>query len=49
MSAPPRAYLPDLLFAGGEVREGAALSVADGAVVAWGAPAPGFERIRLAG
>ena len=49
MSAPPRAYLPDLLFAGGEVREGAALSVADGAVVARGAPAPGFERIRLAG
>ena len=49
MSAPPRAYLPDLLFAGGEVREGAALSVADGAVVAVGTPAPGFERIRLAG
>jgi formimidoylglutamate deiminase len=49
MSTPPRAYLPDLLFAGGEVREGAALSVADGRVVAAGAPAPGFERIRLAG
>jgi formimidoylglutamate deiminase len=49
MSAPPRAYLPDLLFAGGEVHQGAALSVADGAVVAVGAPAPGFERVRLAG
>ena len=49
MSTTPRAYLPDLLFAGGEVREGAALSVADGAVVAVGAPAPDFERIRLAG
>jgi len=49
MPSPPRAYLPDLLFAGGEVREGAALSVADGAVVAVGAPAPRFERIRLAG
>src|SRR5512137_316376 len=49
MSTPPRAYLPDLLVAGGEVREGAAPSVADGAVVAVGAPGPGFERIRLAG
>ena len=49
MSTTPRAYLPDLLFAGGEVREGAVLSVADGAVVAVGAPAPDFERIRLAG
>jgi formimidoylglutamate deiminase len=49
MPSPPRAYLPDLLFAGGEVHQGAALSVADGAVVAVGAPAPGFERVRLAG
>ena len=49
MSPPPRAYLPDLLVAGGGVREGASLSVEDGVVVAVGAPAPGFERIRLAG
>ena len=49
MPTPPRAYLPDLLFAGGRVHEGAALSVADGAVVAVGEPAPGFERVRLAG
>jgi formimidoylglutamate deiminase len=49
MSTPPRAYHPDLLVAGGRVHEGAALSVAGGAVVAVGAPAAGFERIRLPG
>ncbi len=49
MPTPPRAYLPDLLVAGGRVHEGAALSVSGGAVVAVGAPTPGFERVRLAG
>ena len=49
MPTPPRAYLPDLLVAGGGVHEGAALSVAAGVVVAVGAPAPGFARVRLAG
>jgi formimidoylglutamate deiminase len=49
MPTPPRAYEPDLLLAGGRVQAGAALSVADGAVVAVGAPAPGFERVRLRG
>jgi formimidoylglutamate deiminase len=49
MSTPPRAYLPDLLVAGGRVYEGAALSVAGGVVEAVGEPAPGFERVRLAG
>jgi formimidoylglutamate deiminase len=44
-----RAYQPDLLLAGGQVHEGACLSVSGGAVVAVGAPAPGAERIRLAG
>jgi formimidoylglutamate deiminase len=44
-----RAYQPDLLLAGGQVREGACLSVAGGAVVAVGAPAPGAERVRLPG
>ena len=47
--AAPRAYLPDLLVTGGEVHAGAALSVADGVVVAVGEPVPGFERVRLAG
>ena len=49
MPTPPRAYLPDLLVAGGRVHEGAALSVSGGAVIAVGAPTPGFERVRLAG
>lgn len=49
MPTPPRAYLPDLLLAAGEVHAGAALSVAGGSVVAVGAPAPGFERVRLPG
>jgi formimidoylglutamate deiminase len=44
-----RAYQPDLLLAGGLVHEGACLSVAGGAVVAVGAPAPGAERVRLPG
>ena len=49
MPTPPRAYLPDLLVAGGQVHPGAALSVSNGVVVSLGAPEPGFERIRLAG
>ena len=49
MTTPPRAFLPDLLVAGGRVHEGAALSVAEGSVVAVGAPVPGFEQVRLAG
>jgi formimidoylglutamate deiminase len=49
MPTPPRAYEPDFLLAGGRVRADAALSVADGAVVAVGAPVPGFERVRLPG
>ncbi len=49
MPAPIRAYLPDLLVAGGAVHEGAALSVLGGEVVAVGEPAPGAERVRLAG
>jgi len=49
MPTPPRAYLPDLLVAGGRVHEGASLSVAGGAVVSVGEPAPGFARVRLAG
>jgi formimidoylglutamate deiminase len=47
--APPRAYLPDLLVTGGAVRPGAALTVDGGRVVAVGKPAPGAERVRLAG
>ncbi len=46
---PPRAYLPELLFAGGEVREGAALTVEDAVVAAVGAPASGAEIVRLPG
>ncbi len=45
----PCAYLPDLLFAGGEVRAGAALMVEAGQVRAIGAPPPGAEVVRLAG
>lgn len=48
-TSPPRAFVPDLLVAGGEVRAGAALSVRGGAVAAVGAPAPGFEVVPLPG
>jgi formimidoylglutamate deiminase len=48
-TSPPRAFVPDLLVAGGEVRPGAALSVLGGAVAAVGAPAPGFEVVPLPG
>src|SRR5512139_862511 len=44
---PPRAYLPDLLLAGGELRAGAALTVRDGAVAAVGEPLPGAEVVPL--
>jgi len=44
-----RAYLPDLLLAGGEVHAGAALTVEDGRVVAVGAPGPGAQSVRLPG
>ncbi len=44
-----RAYLPELLLAGGALRAGAALSVRDGAVLAVGDPAPGSELVRLPG
>ncbi len=44
---PPRAYLPDLLYAAGRVRAGAALSVRDGMVAAVGEPAIGCEWVRL--
>ncbi len=46
---PPRAYLPELLFACGEVREGAALTTDDGVVMTIGAPARGAEIVRLPG
>jgi len=46
---PPRAYLPDLLYAGGAVRAGAALSVVDGRVAAVGEPEVGCAWVRLAG
>jgi formimidoylglutamate deiminase len=49
MPTPPRAYLPDLLVAGGRVHEGVALSVSGGLVVAVGEPAPGFAPVRLPG
>ncbi len=44
---PPRAYLPDLLLAGGELGAGVALTVVDGRVAAVGAPVPGTEVVRL--
>lgn len=47
--APLRAYLPDLLLTGGEVVEGAALTVRDGRVAAVGAPLPGAEIVPLPG
>jgi formimidoylglutamate deiminase len=46
---PPRAYAPDLLFAAGEVREGAALVVEGGRVSSVGAAPPGAEQVRLSG
>ena len=49
MPTPPRAYLPDLLLAGGEVREGAALSVLDGEVAGVGEPEVGCQWVRLKG
>jgi len=49
VTAPPRAYLPDLLLAGGEVREGAALSVVEGAVAGVGEPEVGCQWVRLRG
>ena len=44
-----RAYLPDLVVARGRVREGAALLVSGGEVLAVGEPRPGFEVVRLPG
>ncbi len=49
MSTPARAYLPDLLFADGEVRAGAALSVVDGDVASVGEPEVGCQWVRLRG
>lgn len=49
MRAPPRAYLPDLLYAGGSVHAGVALSVVDGRVAAVGEPEVGCAWVRLAG
>lgn len=46
---PPRAYLPDLLYAGGAVRAGAALSVVEGRVAAVGEPEAGCTLVRLPG
>jgi formimidoylglutamate deiminase len=45
----PRAYLPDLLLAGGEVRAGAALSVVGGMVVEVGEPELECAWVRLPG
>jgi formimidoylglutamate deiminase len=42
-----RAYLPELVWAGGALRPGAALSVEDGAVAAVGPPPPGAEVVPL--
>jgi len=47
LPVPPRAYLPDLLLAGGELRYGAALTVRNGTVAAVGEPVPGAEVVRL--
>jgi len=49
VAAPPRAYLPDLLYAGGAVWEGAALSVVEGAVGGVGEPEVGCQWVRLRG
>ncbi len=48
-TTPPRAYLPDLLLAGGEVHADAALSVRDGAVAGVGEPEVGCVWVRLKG
>jgi formimidoylglutamate deiminase len=44
-----RAYLPDLLYAGGALRADAALAVEGGVVAAVGPPPPGAELVRLPG
>jgi formimidoylglutamate deiminase len=46
---PPRAYLPDRLWAAGAVHERAALVVEGGRVTSVGAAPPGAEPIRLSG
>jgi formimidoylglutamate deiminase len=46
---PSRSYLPDLLYAAGEVRAGAALTVEGGLVAALGEPARSAELVRLPG
>jgi formimidoylglutamate deiminase len=46
---PPRAYIPDLLYAGGAIHAGVALSVVDGRVAAVGEPEVGCAWVRLAG
>lgn len=43
------AYVPEFLFAAGEVRSGAALTTGDGKVTLLGAPARGAEVVRLPG
>jgi formimidoylglutamate deiminase len=49
MTTLARAFLPDLLLAGGEVRAGAALNVREGVVASVGAPEPGLPVVRLPG
>lgn len=49
MKTPPRAYIPDLLYAGGTVLAGAALSVVEGRVTGVGEPEVGCAWIRLPG
>jgi formimidoylglutamate deiminase len=49
MATRARAYIPDLLLAAGEVRQGAALSVADGRVTSVGEPEVDCQWIRLPG
>ncbi len=49
MATSSRAFLPDLLVAGGRVWAGAALSVVDGRVAGVGEPAAGCAPVRLAG
>ncbi|MGC3996380.1 MAG: formimidoylglutamate deiminase [Anaeromyxobacter sp.] len=44
-----RAFLPDLLLAGGALHAGAALTVKDGRVLAVGEPAPGAKPVPLPG
>lgn len=47
--AAPRALLPDAVVAGGSVREGAAVTIAEGRIAAVGPPPPGVEVVRLPG